>query len=332
MRILYFIENNWVFGKIFNELIKYLHPDIDGDILCWDRLYATEEAEMLRDKYDLYFSTPVGCFFLHDNYGWPLEKCYAQAHSEFDIADALARFPKEYFDQLAGYAAVSPFIWQASLDAGVSRVSAILPVGVTTANYARPISKKVSRLGYFGRMHRSDVDGQPDIKRGYLAAQVAERTGLEFYNREYVHFLAADRLYQNVDLVMFCSTTEGNPYVAIEAAAAGLPTLGTGVGIFPAIASAGGGIVLPTDETEFVDSAVVAIERLKANYDLYFYMSNAATMTSKAFDWEAIKSLWLDEFYGVFSTDALKRKDSHVAKTETSANQADTVSSDQTTN
>lgn len=315
MRILYFLENNWVFGKICNELIKFLHPDIDGDVLCWTRLYLAEEAALLRDKYDLYYSTPVGCFFLHDVYGWPLEKCFAHAHSEFDLEDALRRFPPEYFDKLAGFAAVSTAIVDASERVGVPRVPTIMPVGVTFANYVRPRSESVTRLGYFGRMHRSD-DGKPDLKRGYLAQRVAEQAGMEFYQRENFHFLAADRLYRNVDVVIFCSTTEGNPYTAIEAAASGVPILGTPVGLFPALASGGGGVVLPMDEEGFVSEAVTWLNRLRSSPELYQHMSDLAVETGRLFDWSVVAPLWRDEFRRVCSKDAPTRKDSHVTESQ----------------
>lgn len=310
MRVLYFFENNWVFGKIFNELIKFLSPDIDGDFLCWTRLYSPLEAELLRDKYDLYVSTPVGCFFLHDTYGWPLEKCYAHVHSEFDIDDALQRFPAEYFTKLAGYSAVSSPIWRACVDRVTNRTPMLLPVGVTTANYIREPSTQIRRLGYFGRMSRSD-HGQPDIKRGELARAVAEQTGLEFYQHENVHFLAADQLYKHVDLVMFCSTTEGNPYVALEAAAAGVPILGTPVGIFPALAKTGAGVLLPLDADQLVAEAVGHIRRLQDDPDAYAKMSRAGRRASAAFDWVNIKALWIEEFRSA-CREARLRKDTHV--------------------
>jgi hypothetical protein len=310
MRVLYFFENDWVFGKIFNELIKFLHPDIDGDILSWSRLYSADEAAALRDKYDLYFSTPVGCFFLHDTYGWPLEKCYAHAHSEFDIIDALRRFPKHYFDKLAGYGVVSAPIWNASAAAKIKRIPTILPVGVTTANYSRPPSTKISKLGYFGRMSRADHNA-PDLKRGHLARIVAEAAGLELYHRENWHFLAADRLYREVDLVIFCSTTEGNPYMALEAAAAGIPVLGTPVGVFTALARMGCGVLLPMDEQAFVREAVDAIQTMQLEPARYQNMSEMALRASQTFDWSVVKRLWLEEFRSVCRTETRQRKESH---------------------
>jgi hypothetical protein len=272
----------------------------------------------LREKYDLYFSTPVGCFFLHDTYGWPLEKCYAQAHSEFDIEDALRRFPQTYFDRLAGYAAISPAIREASIARNVPRLPTLLPVGITAANYARPMSTSLRRLGYFGRMARSDHD-QPDLKRGYLAERVARESGLEFYQREHLHFLAADRLYREVDVVMFCSTTEGNPYVALEAAAAGVPTLGTPVGLFPDIANNGAGFLLPVDPEQFVAGAVEVIRQLRDQPALYQYVSQTAVSASQPFDWSAVAPRWKQEFARVCCKDAMTRKDSHVSEIKEAA-------------
>lgn len=293
-RVLFFIENNWVFGKIFNELVKNLYPEFDCDIFDWGAIQERENTDRMQQKYDLFFSTPVGCFFLHDTYGIPLDRCYGHAHSDFDVVDALRRFPREYFDRLRGYAVVSEPLRYVAFSHGVQRVPAVLPVGVSCASYQRAPSTKISKLGYFGRMQRKD--GDFDIKRGYLARQVAEQTGLTLWNRELVPFFVADRLYHEVDLVMFCSLVEGNPYVAIEACAAGLPVLGTAAGIFPDIARAGAGIVLPMEEAAFLASANTVIRTLQNEPDMYACMCQAALEVGKTFDWAVIKKIWQREF------------------------------------
>lgn len=296
-RVLFFIENNWVFGKIFNELSKHIYPLYDCDIFDWGKVQEKENTDRMQQKYDLFFSTPVGCFFLHDTYGIPLERCYGHAHSDFDIVDARRRFPPEYFDRLRGYGVVSSPLRYVSFSHGVRRVPAVLPAGVTCANYQRTPPAKIARLGYFGRMTRKD--GNFDIKRGYLAQTVAEKTQLEFWNREHVPFFVADRLYHEVDLVMFCSLVEGNPYVAIEACAAGIPTLGTAAGIFPDIANMGAGILLPMEEDAFVASAVKTISTLQNEPALYARMCENAAEVGKTFDWSVIKNTWIAEFQRV---------------------------------
>lgn len=293
-RVLFFIENNWVFGKIVNELVKVLYPEYDCDILDWSKIQPKNDVGWMQQKYDLFVSTPVGCFFLHDTYGVPIEKCYGHAHSDFDIVDALRRFPKRYFDRLRGYGVVSHFIAQQSTFRNIGRAPTVLPVGVTCRNYERPVSQNVTRLGYFGRMAR--VDDTADIKRGYLAQRIADETPIPLVNRENVHFLVAEYLYRAVDLVIFCSTTEGNPYVAMEACAAGLPVLGTNVGIFPNLTAWGAGILLPMPDDDLVSTAVTAIRSLQNEPALYAQMSQAAKNLSRALDWSVVKQEWLTEF------------------------------------
>jgi hypothetical protein len=290
-RVLFYTENNWVFGKLFNELVKYLYPEYDCDILDWGKIQPREDTDRMQQKYDLFFSTPVGCFFLHDTYGIPLTRCYGHAHSDFDVVDAVRRFPLDYFNQLCGYAVVSRPLVGISFSHGVPRIPDILPVGVTCTNYRRPPATQIKKLGYFGRMSRQD--NKFDIKRGYLAQRVAEQAKLTLWHREGVHFIVADRLYHEVDIVIFCSLVEGNPYVALEAMAAGLPVLGTDVGIFSELSKAGAGVILPFHEDAFVAHAVEAIHLLQAQPELYRIMSQAAITLSQQYDWSVIKEQWL---------------------------------------
>lgn len=296
-RVLFFIHNGWVFGKIHNELIKVLYPDLHCDILCWSQTYNATEMALLRDKYDLFVSTPEACFMLHKRHGIPYDKLVAVVHQDWDIFNPIERLnvPREEFSKLAGYAVICPLLVNISFSYGIGRVPHILPVGVFCEQYERPMSERVQRLGYFGRWERKDR-GDLDIKRGRLVHRVAEVSGMEFAQCESVHFLAADRLYRDIDLVMFGSLIEGNPYVAIEAAAAGVPVLGTATGLFPEIAQTGAGAVLPFEEDKFVAEAVEVIQALQADHNLYAQMSLAAKECGKGFDWSILGPVWRDYF------------------------------------
>lgn len=293
-RVLFYIHNGWVFGKIHNELIKVLYPDLYCDILCWSQSYSHYDLQLLNEKYDLFVSTPGTCFFLHTQYGVPYEKMVGMVHQDWDIFDPLENkhMAREDFNRLAGYAVICPLLTNISLSYGISRLPDIVPVGIMCSHYERPISENVTRLGYFSAPVRKDR-GDFDIKRGHLAGQVAERAGLELVSTSGVNFLATDKLYNHVDLTIFCSLIEGNPYVALESMAAGVPVLGTSVGLFPALASGGGGIVLPFDEQAFVEKAVYDIAELKMNYELYAQMSMAAKEKSKQVDWSVLRPTWL---------------------------------------
>lgn len=301
-RVLFFIHNGWVFGKIHNELIKVLYPDLYCDILCWSHTYNATEMALIREKYDLIVSTPEACFFLHQHHAVPYEKLIAVAHQDWDIFNPIEKMgvPASEFNNLAGYAVICPLLVNISFSYGVGRVPHILPVGIFCEQYERAMSERVQRLGYFGRWDRRDR-GDLDIKRGALVERVAKEAGMEFVKCDSVHFLAADRLYRDVDLVVFGSLIEGNPYVAIEAAAAGVPVLGTSTGLFPDIAKTGGGAVLPFEEDKFVAEAVEVIHALQADHNLYTQMSAAAKECSKGFDWSVLGPVWRDYFFTCLS-------------------------------
>lgn len=296
-KVLFYILNDWVFGKIHNELIKALYPDYYCDIFCWRLGISAIEADFLRTKYDFFVSTPEGCFSLHSQHGVPYSKLIAVAHGDWDIFNPIENYgvPRDEFHQLAGYAVICPLLVNISLSYSVGRVPDVLPIGVMCENYLQAPSTGIHRLGYFGAVSRND--NGTDIKRGHLAQRVAEAAELEFVAYRGMHFLITDQFYSHADLTIFCSLLEGNPYVVLESCAAGKPVLGTATGIFPAIAATGGGIVLPFDEEQFVAEAVAIIRRLQANFEQYEQMCAAARATSQQYDWSVIGPQWLKYFY-----------------------------------
>lgn len=294
MRILFYIENNWVFGKIHNELIKALYPTAAADILDSRQSYSAEDWHFFAETCDFIVSVPSFCFMLHREYGVPYKKMIGVAHGAWDILHA-TREPNPQFEQLAGYAVICPLLQHISFAYGVGRVPDVLPIGVMCENYLQAPSTGIHRLGYFGAVSRND--NGTDIKRGHLAQRVAEAAELEFVAYRGMHFLITDQFYSHADLTIFCSLLEGNPYVVLESCAAGKPVLGTATGIFPAIAATGGGIVLPFDEEQFVAEAVAIIRRLQANFEQYEQMCAAARATSQQYDWSVIGPQWLKYFY-----------------------------------
>ena len=72
-KVLFYIHNGWVFGKIHNELIKTLYPEVYCDILCWTHQYSEHEFKYLLDKYDYFLSTPESSDIIHKQFKIPLE-------------------------------------------------------------------------------------------------------------------------------------------------------------------------------------------------------------------------------------------------------------------
>lgn len=312
-RILFFVDSEWAFGNIHNSLRKCLYPEYDCDLLCWSKVYTAETFKYLIDKYDLFWSTPAGAFALHSSYGVPNEKLVGLAHHDFDIsspieksrADQLNGYvgsPKHFAD-LRGFAVVGKKLLTTSIAYGVSRLPTILPMGLHTREYVRPMSTEVKRMGYFGRLERFD-HRDFDSKRGRLAIAAAEKTGMTLYAPQFqkdIHYLATSQMYRDIDLLMFCSLQEGQPCTAFEALASGVPVLGTAAGVFDELAEFGGGGVLPYDENAFLEQAVEVIQALQADHALYAKMHEAALATSKNFDWAVLKPTWLEYLDGLFA-------------------------------
>lgn len=298
-KVLFYYDTNWVFGKIHNDLIKTLYPDMYCDIMSWDKPTSKEEMDFLNSKYDFFVSIPQYCFELNFRYQIPAEKLVGIIHSDWDIFRALyiGNYDRVLFTQLRGYATICPMLINSSISHGINRIPDLLRIGLFTDNYKREKSQSLSNIGYFQAYHRDDWGF--DIKRGNLVRHVAELTGLNFCHRNDLSHLAIDKAYSNIDLCMFASLTEGNPYTALEAFASGIPVFGTDTGIFKDLARSGGGTVLPFKESTYIGEAIRHIKTLQSNPNLYSDMSDKATEESKKFDWSVIRNDWISYFNSI---------------------------------
>lgn len=295
-KILFYYDSNWVFGKIHTELQKALYPDIYCDLFCWDRNTSKDEMDMLNSKYDLFVSLPERCFELNYKYRIPAWKLVGIAHSDWDIYRPihLGGHPPALFTQLRGYAVICPMLVNSSFSHGVPRIPDLLKIGLFTDNYKKPTSQQISNLGYLQVFFRSDYGF--DIKRGNLIKNIAELSGLNFVHRNDLNYLAVDQAYSNIDLYMFASLTEGNPYAALEAFAAGIPVLGTDTGVFKELGKTGGGKILPFQDNLYIEEALKTIKSLRENHNQYIEMSERAKEESKKFDWSVIRNDWISYF------------------------------------
>lgn len=299
-KVLIFTENNWVFGKIHNELIKAIYPEVYCDILEYTYVHWADNISLYMDKYDYFLSNTWGAYMLHSKYNVPADRIIGVAHGEIDlhlISQVNRETDLNFINNLKGYAVICPHLYNLSINSDITRKPHILRVGLNTHLYKFPRQPKLETLGYLGAYKVNW--GYGDIKRGFLAEKLAYDTGLNFFTAKDYHFLGVEQLYKNVDLVVFCSLTEGNPYSALEGFATGIPVLGTPTGLFPELANSGGGKILPFDETEFVQQGVEFINELKNNKNLYMDMCDKALKYSKSFDWSILRYDWINYIYSL---------------------------------
>lgn len=288
-RILFVTDYSAPRRRLASDLCKVLGNHYACDAMI---LRRSLESEAFNAKYALIFASPSQCMQLQATYGISYDKMIAFAQVESDIFPALQYMQ----DKLRGFAVTAPLLQHIAFSCGITRIPAILPVGIFCANYAKPAGDKLQRLTWLAD---ETIAGyyEPctvDISRFIVGVKVAAEAGMTLaVPPKNFHFLVTEALYKSGDLGIFCSLI-GTPYAALEAFASGVPVLGTETGIFSALAKSGGGGPLPFDEHDLVANAVEVIGALRANPELYQRMSAAALAESQKYDWPVLQQSWLE--------------------------------------
>jgi len=295
-KILFFVENNWSFGRIHNDLIKTLYPEFHCDILDWRISYNLEDMARFLDLYDYMVTTPHGAMVLNSSYHVPLSRIGAVAHSNSDLQHILYthKLDQKFFDKVKSYATISPIIRTLSIAHVIKRLPRLVNVGCFNDLHIKNKSKQLTRIGYVGMIHRSFEEEKFDIKRGYLVAQIAQKLNLPLIHYKDQHFYCSRSMYCDFDLLMFSSLTEGLPTTILESFSSGTPVIGTNTGIFPELAKSGGGIVLPFEEKDYTEQAIETLIDLKNNPEKYQHMAECALEQSKQHDWSVARNSWID--------------------------------------
>jgi len=292
VKILFFIGTDWAFGRIHEDLVRVLRRhDAVADVLDWRRSYAPDLLRSL--DYDLVVTIPTEARVLTSDYGLSPSRVAVVAHSTCDID----KTPLESWDTFAGYAVVSEDLREHSLRRGIWSVPDVVRVGIDVARFARCAPPDGIRvLGYASAMCREE-DGR-DIKRGHLAARIAEEAGLVFRPAPLgTHLLAMPAYYASIDALVVTSTRESVCLPALEAAASGRLVLGTPVGVLPVLASRKAAILLPEDEASIVSVAVAEIRRYRESFfDLFQHAEAARRAVEHHYDWTWCAVSWLNFF------------------------------------
>lgn len=295
-RILMFIGTGWAFGSVHSELVKYMHGrGVIADILDWSRGYSRDEMAMMTRYYDYFYGVIGESWPLTDSYGIPHEKIVVVAHGEYDLQHVVGTRPAEEINRFAGYAVISEFLRDMSVEMGIPRVPAIVKYGVNCRRFHAPLPTELRIVGYGGSMHRADPAGV-DWKRGHLAKAATEATGLEFAPAGQYHFLAMPQYYREVDAVLVTSLREGFGLPSMEAAAAGRLVISTPVGGFPDQAAHGAGIAAPMEPDAYRAFVTEKLEFYKSHPGEYVETCGRIRDAARYLDWEYVVDDWIRLF------------------------------------
>lgn len=205
------------------------------------------------------------------------------------------------FDSFLGYGVFSELVLNVSISRGVRRIPHVLGLGLNVKDYTYRERDTLETLGYAQKWERSDVPQGFDIKRGPLALAVADRTGLRFKNtglciEGHAGGAEMNQWYQDVDCLLVPSLLEGGPLSPFEAAACGIPTIGTPVGHLMAYGATGGCLLVDPRPKKFVDDATWLVTKMREIPEFYQEVSLKAREEVEFYDWHYQHRDWVEFF------------------------------------
>jgi len=283
MRILFYFENDWAFGQIYNALTRRLAKwGIYAHILDWRKAYTQAEMRYLMFKFDAIVTVPSVVDGLVAN-GVPLGKIVAVAHHEKDIVFGASKAGVGMFDELRGYGVIHEHMLEVSRSTGIQRVPLVVPNGLDFEYFYEPISDGLKVLGYAGAISSGMSDGS-DFKRTHLLKAVAEATGLPLLTHERMYHMCVAGYYRTIDGLLVTSSYEGCGLPAMEAAAAGRLVLGAQVGAF----DGSSGLLCRTPDLKFVEDAVAHLNRCKDPAVYRLECERAQQYARDHYDWDHV--------------------------------------------
>ncbi len=268
MRIAFFTYSEWAFGAIHNALCKELYKvGIYANIIDWNKSYNAAEIDAFLELYDVFVTVPGNAVPCLLSYGIPYDRIIAVAHGRYDIQSGISH--GNDFNAFKKYGGVSPDLQTFGRSIGVDREMDIAMNGIHFDYYYRKPLPQLSTIGYGGALeYKNHLDGNKDLKRGYLIKQVSDRTGIPVNLVSPRSYMSMPTYYRDVGCVMVSSTEESCGLPLMEAAAAGRLPITTPVGVardYPNNPI----IVLPFDEIDYVERAHSVLTYLNNNHHQY---------------------------------------------------------------
>lgn len=167
--------------------------------------------------------------------------------------------------------------------------------GVEYSKYRRGAATTLSSVGYATTMQRQTISGL-ERKRGVLAKECAEASGLQFVPVDDLPFEKMPDFYAGVGSVVMPSLQEGAGLPPLEGAAAGRLVIGTPVGHFPRLAYEGMGILAPLGAEAFRRFTTQTLIYYRDNPSAYVEKCAAIQEAAKQRDWQYTVTDWIELF------------------------------------
>jgi len=297
MKIAFFDWPHWAIGKMNSEIIKRL-PEQGSILLNWSESYTLEYMSGLLSEDYMFCTSGPGLHALVSSYKIPLDRIYIVSHDEDDFNCIKKAFGIELIptlNNLKGFAVPAPQTMQSLLGHGIQRIPQRIRYGIDVNSWTFKPRNKIDSIGVCGAIARVSNTGHSDCKRASLIKEVANALKIPFVNTGCA-VSDVNEWYQTVDLNMVAGIFEGGPLSPFEAAACGIPTIGTFTGSWIDLPYSGVGIFVSAGNTKYVKEAIQAITYFKDNLSAYEEMSYKARHEIARFDWPVVICDWIDFF------------------------------------
>jgi glycosyltransferase involved in cell wall biosynthesis len=215
-------EDGWALGRIHSGVMKYLSNDFDFTLYDW-RDCEHNESLCYRDW--------VNCDVVIGNSGIIDSKAFGYHNGNHAMLTKMmivlhSPFSEGYYAESSSVA--GPLYCAITQDiADLHKLSDIVKIGVDTdIFYPTRQIKKIKRLGFIGGFS----DQTDHIKRPQMFVDIANNAGLEFEFIQGKDYRLNNKLYDDIDMLIYCSTNEGVATGIAEAAACKIPVISTRVG------------------------------------------------------------------------------------------------------
>lgn len=284
-KILVYADSGWSLGPIYRKVAAAVGADLHD--------WAVPPPPGLFKCYELVVTLPgTVSEILVSRFGVPRRKIALVAHADCDILQLILSEGVGRVGEYAGYAVVSDALACTSLSLGITRVPDVLKQGIDCDFYSCDPSRELRVLGYAALPSRTNEHGV-EIKRGYLAERVAEKTGLPLARASGLTRDQMPGFYRGIDCLLMTSLQEGGAMPPYEAAASGRLVVGTPVGDFPRLALEDMGVLAPLNDDAFVDLAVDVVSYYAEHPQEFSEKCElAATKTRMCRNWPVVIGDW----------------------------------------
>lgn len=315
-KLVIYIEPEWAFGSIHYELIKRLYVyGINAVVLPWNRGYTYDEIQEIDKVTDYYMTTPHGWLHLKHLYNLrDNNRFIIFCHSMGDYAEIMTCqtkyefVPKDFdynkeIDGFHKFACVSNYLKNKAPEKGINRLPDVAPLGINYDFFYAEPSTELKTIGFAGSTNSYDRGyfgyENVDVKRFFLVQEVAKRLGLDLKIAQHYHnsFATMSGFYRSVDCVIQASIEEGGGLPVLEAGGAGRLALSTPVGHWNDRVKDYGGITLPIDEKEFIETAYEKLSYFIQNPNKYREKCFNIREHAKTYDWNNVIEDWVKLFY-----------------------------------